>query len=991
MSRTVSGSSASARDAPNARGEEEDESRHRAVEADSTPAPRSVAHASAREVPFRALTMTFERIQRDRGRTRAHAMRRYRALDALHDGRLTSREDGSRVDAFDAYRLMLPSLDKERAVYHLKHDALAKTVVSAFDMAPESEDARTLMDWKMKGGGNLPEAVRQVLVKGHLQGREKDEDVRALTIGEVNDALDLLAACANKEERAATLRRLFGKMDATMVKWTCAIILKETKLGMGDKAILRHYHCDAEDLFDWTSDLRRVCEDLPRRDVRLKRADIEVGQGLVNPQLAKRQNTVDAIFKALKGREFVIETKFDGERIQVHKDGEIVNYWTRNMNDFGPRGFDVMNGLFRHLPRRCILDGELLVWNKLRGHWYPFGALKTLIKAANMRNSKDELFPLMGHHEDRDGGDDEENANDPTSSKYAWYAENVKKLTYGDLELVYVPFDILYIGDESVRHLKLSERHEKLKEYVREVSVMCGNVKARILLATPDCEFARVGSTKEDIERALLEAIDAGEEGLVIKDLSGAWIPGDRSTNWMKIKPDYAKTEDLDVLLIGGYYGAGEMRGGKISQFLVGIIESTNEPSSPDGIKIMSFCKVGTGMSATELDDLRNRLGDYMHREKPRELDYNVTDAYNERPDVWIWPPQRSVVVRVKGDVRCIRTTTFASGFSLRFPRVTGIRYDKKWSDLFTYAELKQIIEEGRPNVDVDMNERQQGARGKKRGRSVAPPTLLPAHLMPVDVSGVIPETQVFQNMEVYIVNGGRAQKEELYRAVRTRGGTTSEMWTTKVTHIVAANREGERFTVACLKGDVYTVDWLKQCIQENRVIQPRPRHRLHLATSTWYGSETIDRYGDEYFIQCNEADMQALLHQVGDQTKRWETSEVPAMVELGREYPTLLKRSKYLTFRECVFEIDDTSLGDYADDAEGELHEHVRRVERSNAEMILRLYGGKVLAAESGRVGTHIVRVHDESVLEEYLDDGRLLVSLGWVRRQTTRTRSQI
>ena len=30
----------------------------------------------------------------------------------------------------------------------------------------------------------------------------------------------------------------------------------------------------------------------------------------------------------------------------------------------------------------------------------------------------------------------------------------------------------------------------------------------------------------------------------------------------MKIKPDYLKTEDLDVLLIGGYYGAGEMRGG---------------------------------------------------------------------------------------------------------------------------------------------------------------------------------------------------------------------------------------------------------------------------------------------------------------------------------------------------------------------------------------------------------------------------------------------
>ena len=191
-----------------------------------------------------------------------------------------------------------------------------------------------------------------------------------------------------------------------------------------------------------------------------------MGQGLVNPQLAKRQNSVDAVYKALKGKQFVVETKFDGERIQIHKDGAI-NYWTRNMNDFGPRGYDVMDGLFRHLPKRCILDGELRV-EQAPGAMVSFRALKNLINAANLRKSRDELFPLMTHLDDRDGNGDDGTA-DPRSSKYAWYAENVKKLTYGDLELVYVPFDILYIGDESIRHLKLSERHEKLRESVRQM------------------------------------------------------------------------------------------------------------------------------------------------------------------------------------------------------------------------------------------------------------------------------------------------------------------------------------------------------------------------------------------------------------------------------------------------------------------------------------------------------------------------------------------
>ena len=942
----------------------------------------SLRYATARDVPFRKLCGAFEALQNERGRSKATSARRYRVLDTLHDRCLVSARDGTRVDAFDAYRLILPALDKERGAYFLKHDALAKVVVSAFDMSRASEDAKKLEDWKRKGGGNFPQVVRDVLAGGHLADREKDEDARTLTIGDVNEALDALAACDNKDQRASTLRALFSKMDATQVKWTCAIILKETKISMGEKAILRHYHSEANDLWDWTSDLRRVCEDLPRRDFRMKREDIDVGVGLINPQMARRQNSIDAVYRALKGTQFVIETKFDGERIQIHKDGDIINYWTRNMNDFGPRGYDVMNALFRHLPKRCILDGELMVWNKLRDQSYPFGALKNLIKAANMRKAKDELFPLKAHLENRDGGDSD-GEEDLMSSKYAWYAENVKKLTYGDLELVYVPFDILYAVDRSVKTHKLRERHELLKEHVREVSVMCGNIRARILLATPDCAFSRVVSTKEDIERALLEAMDNGEEGLVIKDLDGPWIPGDRSNNWMKIKPDYLSSEDLDVVLIGGYYGAGELRGGKISQFLCGIVEATNDPISTasDGVKIMSFCKVGTGISAMQLDDLRSRLGDFMHREKPQDMNYNVTDAYNEKPDVWIWPPQRSLVVTVKGDIRAIRTTTFATGYSLRFPRVTGIRYDKKWSDILTLCDLLKTIEEEAPTLKVNIDDTRGGTNARKRSRTTGPATLLPAHLMPVDVSGVVQESEIFKNMQVHIANcESREQKQELFKAVIARSGTTSELWHKHVTHSVALNRDGSKFRTASREGDVYTIAWLQECIHEGRVVPPKPRHRLHLSATTWYGTDAMDRYGDDHFSDCNLADVHALVHQVGDQTKRWKTAEVPALVELDREYPSVCADVKLLTFRGCVFEIDDSLGKDARVDEQSSMFPSVLAGERRNVEQILRIYGGKL--APEGRMGTHIVRMYDDSVVFEDMDDGRKQVSLSWVKR---------
>ena len=84
-----------------------------------------------------------------------------------------SRKDGSRVDARSEYRLLLPSLDKERAVYQLKHeDAAGQGDGCLLDMSPEGEDAKRLIDWKQKGGGNFPQTVRDVLAAGHLEGRE---------------------------------------------------------------------------------------------------------------------------------------------------------------------------------------------------------------------------------------------------------------------------------------------------------------------------------------------------------------------------------------------------------------------------------------------------------------------------------------------------------------------------------------------------------------------------------------------------------------------------------------------------------------------------------------------------------------------------------------------------------------------------------------------------------------------------------------------------
>ena len=43
----------------------------------------------------------------------------------------------------------------------------------------------------------------------------------------------------------------------------------------------------------------------------------------------------------------------------------------------------------------------------------------------------------------------------------------------------------------------------------------------------------------------------------MIKALDSPWKIRDRSTNWLKIKPDYGEGYEIDCLIVGCYFGTG--------------------------------------------------------------------------------------------------------------------------------------------------------------------------------------------------------------------------------------------------------------------------------------------------------------------------------------------------------------------------------------------------------------------------------------------------
>ncbi len=889
-------------------------------------------------------------------------------------------DDQPRIGSFELYRLMLPNVDKERGSYNLKEAALARCVGAALGLKRhESPDFLALEGWRKSGSGDFAHTVFEVVRK-----HRPDRGVRRCTVGDVNAALDALCRKKSADEKVATMRALVDATDATQMRWLVKIILKDLKIGYGENAILRQYHTDAVDLYNLCCDLRRVCETLAMRGERLKRQDLEPGS-LVKAMMASRARGCAQAFEAMgkAGKTFAIETKFDGERIQVHRvDETTFHYFTRNNNDFGPRGYDALDRLFRarlhERKTKCVFDGELVVWNRRDETYAPFGYIKSLVNAIRDGRGGDERCvpeasggegPGAGTGARRfasrkgrgdaeasveDGDGDGDDGDDGDGDGVDLDADEVpdevpegEPLCVKDLELVYVAFDVLYDEDRSVIDRTLRERHEILRNAFKPVrecdDVVQGDggvflgptptsrgvVRGRIILnvpaasgdpPNPDCF---VGASLRDVEDALWARIERQEEGLVLKDLESRWVPGERDKKWVKLKPDYLPTEDLDVVVVGGFKGTGALRGGKIAEYLVGIVEAPrrrgdgdedgdgDDAFGDDGIRdvgdansppplpsrVLTFSKVGTGMSARVMERLRTRLGPHMlpatrGARRGAPLAYATTGAAGETPDVWIDSPENSVVLTVKADVRLVKTATFASDFSLRFPRVTGVRWDKPWHECLSDAELeRRAREDGGIAVaraenlgevtfrfgSKRKNRSTRDERDERDERAYDAQKSLPAHLARADVRHVAKSDDALKTLDVFFITAGAgfgadeskraaALKLELAGLLQSRGGTHSEARHFGNTHVVATKEASTsvRFEAATRREgglDVLTPEWLRACVEAGQVIEPRPKHRLFLSQSTVDAAEgRLDVFGDAHDEDVDAEDVLALL-----------------------------------------------------------------------------------------------------------------------------------
>ncbi|KAL8675027.1 MAG: hypothetical protein Q9168_000622 [Polycauliona sp. 1 TL-2023] len=741
-------------------------------------------------------------------------------------------------DIFPAFRLVLPEKDRERPMYGLKEKTIAKLLIKVMKINKDSEDGYNLLNWKQPGQSTTSRMAGDFAGRCHevIAKRPILTDVGDMSIGQVNALLDELSAAQKEDAQQHIFMQFYKRMNADELMWLIRIILRQMKVGATEKTIFNIWHPDAESLFNISSNLRRVCWELYDQSIRLEGDDRGITlMQCFQPQLAQFQmhdfsKMIAKLRPTEDDRVFWIEEKLDGERMQLHMEsddtipqGKRFAFFSRKAKDYtylyGNSFEDERAALTRHLKnvfqenvRSIILDGEMITWDPEQDAMVPFGTLKT----AALEQQKNHLS--KGHRP------------------------------------FFKVFDILYLNGQPLADYTMRDRRKALEMSVQP-------------------EFRRLeihryveATSVQEIEKLLQLVVAEASEGLVIKNPRSAYRLNDRNDDWIKVKPEYMTEfgEDLDCVVVGGYYGSGR-RGGNLSSFMCGLRVDENQMirgGSP--MKCYSFFKVGGGFSAQDYADIRHRTEGKWKPWDPKRPPVDYVELAGgqlqyERPDVWIRPDE-SVVISVKA-AQVTPTESFRAGHTLRFPRFKSIRKDRQWDTALSLSGFQALknnaeLETDKKKMQVDESRKKRQKTSRKKPLTVAGGNVM----LSTPYGG--PATSVFYGQNFYIMTGcvkpEKRSKEELEQMVKANGGKIFQQRNASMNIICIGDRRTVQVASLIKTGgvDIIRPSWILDCIQQAAVEREKPIYLLPCEPQHVFATfdeskqmvhTSVDQYNDSF------------------------------------------------------------------------------------------------------------------------------------------------
>ena len=152
-------------------------------------------------------------------------------------------------------------------------------------------------------------------------------------------------------------------------------------MGVGDKTVLdalaiaytgkKEARLQLEHAYSICPDVGLIAETLVKKGLKeVEKIGVEIGVP-IQSMLCQRIKQIAAV-KQKMGYPVIVEEKYDGERIQVHKKGNKIRLYSRRLEDITSQFPDVVEAVKKAIKAKsCVLDSEVMSVDK-KGNLLPF-------------------------------------------------------------------------------------------------------------------------------------------------------------------------------------------------------------------------------------------------------------------------------------------------------------------------------------------------------------------------------------------------------------------------------------------------------------------------------------------------------------------------------------------------------------------------------------------------------------------------------------------
>jgi DNA ligase-1 len=394
-----------------------------------------------------------------------------------------------------------------------------KAVMAAVDSLIDASE--TVRDDALAQAVDGGEAVRLLLE----QARRRPPSLPPLSLLEVYHDLAEIAAAEGKGSRTrkeTMLQKLLQRASAVEAKYLVKVIYQEMRHGVNEGLMLEGIARAAGIKLQLVQRANQFWGDLGEVAlIACTEGQAGLGEATlrlfrpVKPMLAQTADNLDQAFERYQGR-LALEYKLDGARVQIHRRGDQVRIYSRNLADVTGSLPDVVAQIQKSMQvQEAIVEGEAIAVDA-EGHPLPFQHLMRRFRRKRAVEATVAEIPVQLHL-----------------------------------------FDALYVDDTALVDFPYRERWSAL------VRVTGGShLVPQLIPETIDQGAAFAEAARRD-----------GHEGVMIKDLDSTYSPGVRGGSWLKLK----HTMSLDLVLVAADWGYGRRHGWLSNYHLAAMDTATGE------------------------------------------------------------------------------------------------------------------------------------------------------------------------------------------------------------------------------------------------------------------------------------------------------------------------------------------------------------------------------------------------------------------------------